>query len=100
LSLSKHPISYYFCNKFVLTEDRSYFVPYRREFCFPPIIDILREIFDLDDPEVYRDVRGKLAVGRIVVGDYFPSTREVLIQVPLEKSQYTEKRIREVFGDG
>ena len=40
-----------------------------------------------------------MAVGRIIVGDHFPSTKEVVIQVPLEKSQYTERRIREVFGD-
>ncbi len=100
MSPSRHPMTYYFDNKFVLTEDRSYFFPYRRELCFPPMMDILREIFDLDDPEVYRDVRGRLAIGRIIVGDFFPSTQEVIIQVPLEKCQYTEKRIREVFGDG
>jgi len=91
-------MTYYFCNKFVLTEQRAYFFPYRREFCFPLIVDILREIFDLDDPGVYRKVRNKLAVGRIIVGDYYPSTEEVVIQVPLVKSQYTEKRIEEVFG--
>jgi hypothetical protein len=28
-------MTYYFDNKFVLTEDVSYFFPYRREFCFP-----------------------------------------------------------------
>jgi len=89
----------YYDNKFLLTEDRSYFVPYRRELCFPPILDILREIFDLDDPEVYREVRDRLAVGRIIVGDFFPSTKEVIIQVPLETSDYVEKRIEEVFGD-
>ena len=92
------PVTYYFDNKFVLTEHGSYFVPYRRELCFPPMEDILGEIFDLDDPGVYREVRDRLAVGLIIVGDYFPSTKEVIIQVPLEKSQYTEKRVREVFG--
>ncbi len=98
MSPSEHPITYYYDNKFVLTEDSSFFFPYRREFCFPPIIDILREIFDLDDPEVYREVRGRLAIGRIIVGDYFPSTGEVIIQVPLEKSDFVEKRIEGVFG--
>jgi hypothetical protein len=44
--------------------------------------DILGEIFDLEDPEVFREVRGRLAVGRIIVGDYFPKTTEVVIQVP------------------
>jgi len=92
-------MTYYYCNRFVLTEDGSFFVPYSSEFCFPPIVDILREIFDLDDPEIYKEVRGKLAVGSIIVGDYFPSTGELVIQVPLETSEYTEKRIREVFGD-
>ena len=93
-------MSYYYNNKFVLTEQRAYFVPYRRELCFPPIRDILWQVFDLDDPEIYREVRGKLAVGLIIVGDNFPKTKELVIQVPLEESQYTEKRMMEVFGDG
>jgi hypothetical protein len=99
MSPSKHPISYYFCNKFVLTEDGSYFVPYGGEFCFPPIVDILREIFDLDDPKVYREVRDRLAVGTIIVGDYFPSIKDVIVEVPIEMSGYVEKRIEEVFGE-
>jgi hypothetical protein len=82
----------------VITEQRAYFVPYRRELYWPPMRDILWEIFDLDDPKIYRDVRGKLAVGRIVVGDYFPKTEEIVIQVPLESTDYVQKRIDEVFG--
>jgi integrase len=77
---------------------RADFVPYRRELCWPPMRDILWENFDLDDPKIYRDVRGKLAVGRIVVGDYFPKTEEIVIQVPLESTDYVQKRIDEVFG--
>jgi hypothetical protein len=100
LSLSKQPITYYFCNIFVLTEQRAYFFPYRREFSFPPVRDILGEIFDLDEPEIYKEVRERLAVGRIVVGDYYPKTEEVIIQVPLEECEYVERRIMEVFGDG
>lgn len=99
MSLFEHPITYYFDNKFVITEDRAYFVPYRSELCFPPMRDILGEIFDLDDPEIFRDVRVRLAVGRIIVGDYFPKTTEVVIQVPLKINEYVEKRIKEVFGD-
>ncbi len=91
-------MTYYYDNKFVLTEHESYFFPYRRELCFPPMMDILREIFDLEDPGVYREVRARLAVGLIIIGDYFPSSKEIIIQVPQEKSRYTEKRIREVFG--
>jgi len=89
-------MTYYFTNRFVITEDRAYFVPCRREFDWPDMMDVLREIFDLDDPEVCREVRGKL--GKIIVGDYFPSSKEVIIQVPLETSDYVEKRIEEVFG--
>jgi len=93
------PVTYYFDNKFVLTEHGSYFVPYRRELCFPPMEDILGEISDLDDSEVYREVRGGLAVGKIIVGTFVPKTKEVVIEVPLETNNYVEKRIRKVFGD-
>jgi hypothetical protein len=82
----------------VITEDGAYFVPYRRELDWPIMRDILGEIFDLDDLEVHREVRVRLAVGRIIVGDYFPSSEEVVIQVPLGTSNFVEKRIREVFG--
>jgi hypothetical protein len=99
LSLSKYPITYYYDNRFVLTEDRAYFVPYCRELCWPSMRDILGEIFDLDDPEVFREVRGRLAVGRIIVGDYFSKTTEVVVEVPLKINEFVEKRIREVFGD-
>ena len=98
MSPSRHPMPYYFTNKFVITEHSSYFFPYRMELCFPPMIDIFREIFGLYDPEVYREVRGALAVGKTIVGAFVPKTKEVVIEVPLEKRQYTEKRIREVFG--
>jgi hypothetical protein len=99
LSLSEHPITYYFDNRFVITEDRAYFVPHRWELDWPIIRNILGEIFDLEDPEVFGDVRGRLAVGRIIVGDYFPSTEEVIIQVPLGTSDYVNRRLKEVFGD-
>jgi hypothetical protein len=100
MSPSKRPMTYYYDNKFVLTEDGSYFFPYRREFSFPPLRDILQEIFDLDDPAVYREVRDKLAVGLIIVGDYYPKSKQLVVQVPLEMSEYVEKVIEEVFGDG
>lgn len=31
VKLFEHPLTYYYENKFVITEDRAYFVPYRRE---------------------------------------------------------------------
>jgi hypothetical protein len=65
----------------------------------PPVRDILREFFDLEDPKVYREVRGRLAVGLIIIGDYFPKTKDVLIEVPLGNRGFVERRIAEVFGD-
>ncbi len=84
-------------NKFVITEDAAYFVP-----CLdnsPAMIEILGEVFDLDDPQVHRDVDGRLFGGRIVLGYFEPATKEVVIQTPLEASRYVGKRIEEVFGD-
>ena len=65
----------------------------------PPTKDILGEIFDLKNPEVYREVEDRFSEGRIIIGDYFPKTEEIVIQVPLKTSEYVEKRIKEVFGD-
>jgi hypothetical protein len=84
-------------NKFVITEDAAYFVPCLDNY--PAMIEILGEVFDLDDPRVHRDVDGRLFGGRIVLGYFEPATREAVIHTPLETSTYVEKRIGEVFGD-
>ena len=84
-------------NKFVITEDAAYFVP-----CLdnaPAIIEILGEVFDLDDHEVFRESDDRLDEGRSILGDYHPSTKEIIVHTPLETSEYVEKRIGEVFGD-
>jgi hypothetical protein len=41
VTLFERPLAYYFENKFVITEDRAYFVPYKREFDWPTMKDIL-----------------------------------------------------------
>ncbi len=99
VKLFDEPVPYYHENRFVLTEDRVYFTPYRREFDWPPMRDILGEIFDLDDPEVYKEVEDMFSEDRIIVGSYYPSTKGVVIEVPLETSGYVKRRIEEVFGD-
>ncbi len=83
--------------KFVVTEDEAHFVPYYRSTDAPKMIEILGEMFDLDNPEVVRDVDGRLFGGRIILGYYDPSTKEVIIHTPLETSEYVERRMREVF---
>lgn len=84
-------------NKFVITEDEAYFVPYLKDA--PKMIEILREIFDLSDPEVLGEVDGKIFGGRIILGYYDPSTKEVILSTPLEPNEYVQRRIREVFGN-
>ena len=82
-------------NKFVITEDAAYFVPCPDNS--PAMIEILGEVFDLDDPEIFREVDDKLDEGRIILGDYYPSNKEISVHTPLETTDYVEKRIGEVF---
>lgn len=85
-------------NKFVITEDGAYFVPFIKTLNKPGTIDILAHVFDLEDPEVYSDVSGRLVGGRIIRGYYDPSTKEVVIMGPAEPSAYLRRRITDVFG--
>lgn len=98
VTLFERPLAYYHENKFVITEDEAYFVPYRREIDWPIMRDILGAIFDLDDPEVYRDVEGRFSEGRIIVGYYYPKTGHITIVFPEEWIRHVERRIEEVFG--
>ncbi len=85
-------------SRFVITEDDAYFYPVAKALNKPSTIDILAHVFDLEDPEVYSDVSGKLVGGRIIRGHYDPSTKEVVILGPSEPSAYLERRIEDVFG--
>lgn len=95
--LSEHPLDYYHENKFVITEDRAYFVPYRRELDYPGMKAILAEVFDLNDPKVYEGVKARFSEGTIIVGSYFPSTKQTIIDTPSEANEYVEKRLQDVF---
>ena len=99
MKLFERPLAYYFENKFVITEVKAYFVPYKREFNWPLMKDILMEIFDLDDPEVYREVEGRFSEGKIIVEYYYPKTGHITIIFPKEKSGYVQRKIEEVFGN-
>lgn len=98
LKLFERPVAYYHENRFVLTEDKAWFVPYRRELDWPPAIDILADIFDLDDPDVHESVDNMLFDELIVIGYYFPSSGKMIVRVSLESSEYARSRIGEVFG--
>lgn len=82
-------------NKFVITEGAAYFVPCPNNS--PAMIEILGEVFDLDNPEIFREVDDKLDEGSIVLGDYRPSTKEIIVHTPLETSEYVQRRLNEVF---
>ncbi len=85
-------------NKFVTTEDAAYFVPFVKALDKPGTTDILSHAFDLEDPEVYSDVSGRLVEGRIIRGHYDPSTGRVVIVGASEPSAYLDRRIEDVFG--
>jgi len=99
VKLFEKPVAYYHENRFVITEQGAWFVPYRRELDWPAASDILAEIFDLDDPDVHEDVDNMLDSGLLIIGSYFASSGEITVQVPLEPSEYTRSRTEEVFGD-
>ena len=84
-------------NKFVITEDRTYFLPCSNREETPWFTEILKEIFD--DPEVSRRVEERMVERKIIMGYYDPSNEQVQVHVPLETSEYVKKRIREVFGN-
>jgi hypothetical protein len=94
----KQPVEGYE-NKFIITEEESYFVPYVDKGNAPRMIEILGEIFDLDDPKVHDEVDGKLLEGSVILGYYDPSNKEIAIHTPLETSEYVEKRLKEIFGE-
>ena len=83
-------------NKFVITEDRSYFLPCQDRAEAPQFIEILGVIINLDSPE-YEEVDQKLSEGKIILGYYDPS-KEIDVHLPLEPNDYVQKRIYEVFG--
>ena len=97
MRIYKQPVEDYE-NKFIITEAESYFVPFVNKSEAPRMIEILREIFDLDDPKVHDEVDDKLLEGRIILGYYDPSNKEIAIHTPLDTSEYVEKRLKEVFS--
>ena len=97
MRIYKQPVEGY-QNKFIITEAESYFVPYIDKDEAPRMIEILGEIFDLDDPKVHEEVDDKLPEGRIILGYYDPSNKEMDIHTPLDTSEHVKKRLKEVYG--
>ena len=85
-------------NKFVITEEKVYFLPCSNREETPWFTEIVKEIFDLDDPEVSRRVEERVSQGKIIMGYYDPSTEEIEVHLPLEPNDYIKNRINVVFG--
>lgn len=97
IQLYEEPL--YHCeNKFVITEDRAYFVPVTGSLDGLSMVDILASIFDLEDEEVVREVDGKLFGGRLILGYFDSSTKEVIVHSHRNTSDYLAERIKDVFG--
>ena len=84
-------------NKFVITEERAYFLPCQDRSEAPQFIEVLGKIFDLDGPE-YEEVDQKLSEGRIILGYYDPSSEVIEVHLPLEPNDYVQQKVNEVFG--
>ncbi len=95
MELHDHPVQGQ-KNKFVVTEEEAYFSPVASGDV-PRFVDILAEIFDLDDPEVVEVLDDKFDSGRLILG-YLEADGGLDIHVPLEQNEYVEKRLQEVLG--
>lgn len=85
-------------NKFVVTEEEAYFSPVASGEDAPSFVDILAEAFDLRDPEVVKRLDDKFDSGKLILG-YLKADGGLDIHVPLEQSEYVNKRLQEVFDD-
>ena len=98
MELYSQPVREY-KNNFIVTEDKAYFVPCVAHTDVPSFKDVLNEIFDLDDPEVFKWVDERLDSGRMILGYFDPSEKEITVHTPRGTSEYVKKRLKETFGE-
>ena len=98
MELHDHPVSGQ-KNKFVVTEEEAYFLSCTCGDDVPSFADILAEVFDLEDPEVVKVLDEMFDSGKLILG-YLEADGVLDIHVPLEQSEYVEKRLQEVFETG
>ncbi len=84
-------------SRFVITEDEAYFYPVFDNK--PNTMEMINQIFDLNDMDVFRDVCKKLVGGEIVRGHYDPSNKQFEILGPVEPNADLWERIADVFED-
>ncbi len=96
MELHDHPVQGQ-RNKFVVTEGETYFFAVVSDEDVPRFVDILAEIFDLGDTEVVKTLDDEFDSGKLILG-YLEADGELDIQIPLVRSEYVNKRLKEVFG--
>jgi hypothetical protein len=80
LELYDHPVRGQ-KNKFVVSEEEAYFFPVEVGEDVPSFVDILGEIFDLEDPEVVKMLDEKFNSGKLILG-YLEADGELDTHVP------------------
>ena len=96
LELHDHPVSGQ-KNKFVVTEGEAYFLPVASDEDVASFADILAKAFDLGNPEVEKMLDKMFDSGTLILG-YLEANGGLDIHVPLEQSEYVNKRLQEVLG--
>ena len=94
MELHDHPVSGQ-KNKFVVTEEEAYFLPVLPDDA-PRFVDILVEVFDLDNPEAVKVLDEKFDSGKLILG-YLEADGELDLHVPSNRSEYVNKRLKEVL---
>ncbi len=80
-----------------MTEEKAYFFAVAGDENIPWFVDILAELFDLEDIEVVETLDRKWDNGKLILG-YLEADGGLDIHVPSERTEYVEKRLQEVFG--
>ncbi len=90
-------------NKFVITVDEAWFLPFEDNAQAPWLIKILSVVAnaDLEDDQVVEALDRRLEEGSIIMGYVSKQTGKVSVHLPDEPaSEVVRGRLDEVFGEG
>lgn len=90
-------------NKFVITADEAWFLPFEDNARAPWLIEILRVVADadLEDDQVVETLDRQLEEGSIIMGYVSKETGKVSVHLPDEPaSKIVRRRLDQVFGEG
>lgn len=88
-------------NKFVITEDKAWFLPFEDNAVAPTLGEIIAAVVDLSDPEIQSSYDQRIEDGLVFLGYVDKETRIVSIHVPDEPLREDMRvRLDQVFGEG